>query len=243
MTSLFVATPMYGGMCTGFYLQSMLALAPMAKQADIDVHCSFMFNESLIQRARNSLTHQFLKTDCTHLMFIDADIKFDANDIMLMIAADKDIICGLYPKKEINWQQVAISTAAGVPVDQLKNHTGAMVVNLVGQVGDVIVPANEPLEITNGGTGFMLIKRGVFESLKPFVATYHNDVLDTAGEFKPDLMHEYFPVMVEDSRLLSEDFAFCTIARRQGFQVWAAPWVRLGHYGSYLFEGSLIPAP
>jgi hypothetical protein len=89
----------------------------------------------------------------------------------------------------------------------------------------------------------MLIKREVFESLKPFVNTYHNDVLDTAGTFKPDLMHEYFPVMVEDSRLLSEDFAFCTIARRQGFQIWAAPWVRLGHYGSYLFEGSLIPAP
>jgi len=234
---------MYGGMCTGFYLQSMLSLTSLAKQIGLELACSFMFNESLIQRARNSLTHQFLKTHCTHMMFIDADIRFDANDIISMIAADKDIICGLYPKKEINWQQVAISAGAGVPVDQLKNHTGAMVVNLVGKEGEVVVPQNEPLEIVNGGTGFMLIKREVFEALKPFVATYHNDVIDTAGLYKPDLMHEYFPVMVEDSRLLSEDFAFCTIARRQGFQIWAAPWVRLGHYGSYLFEGSLIPAP
>jgi len=243
VNSLFVATPMYGGMCTGFYLQSMLSLTSLAKQIGLELACSFMFNESLIQRARNSLTHQFLKTHCTHMMFIDADIRFDANDIISMIAADKDIICGLYPKKEINWQQVAISAGAGVPVDQLKNHTGAMVVNLVGKEGEVVVPQNEPLEIVNGGTGFMLIKREVFEALKPFVATYHNDVIDTAGLYKPDLMHEYFPVMVEDSRLLSEDFAFCTIARRQGFQIWAAPWVRLGHYGSYLFEGSLIPAP
>jgi len=243
MTSLFIATPMYGGMCTGFYLQSMLSLVSIAKQSEVEVSCSFMFNESLIQRARNGLAHQFLKTDCTHLMFIDADIRFDARDILTMVAADKDIICGLYPKKEINWQQVALSAAAGVPVDQLKNHTGAMVVNLVGQEGEVIVPQHEPLEIVNGGTGFMLIKRDVFYGLKPFVATYHNDVLDTAGTFKPDLMHEFFPVMVENSRLLSEDFAFCTIARKQGYNIYAAPWVRLGHYGSYLFEGSLIPAP
>jgi hypothetical protein len=131
---------MYGGMCTGFYLQSMLSLVAIAKQAEVELSCSFMFNESLIQRARNGLTHQFLKTECTHLMFIDADIRFDGNDILSMVAADKDIICGLYPKKEINWQQVALSAAAGVPVDQLKNHTGAMVVNLVGQEGEVIVP-------------------------------------------------------------------------------------------------------
>jgi hypothetical protein len=55
--SLFVATPMYGGMCTGFYLQSMLALVSIAKQAEVEVSCSFMSNESLIQRARNGLAH------------------------------------------------------------------------------------------------------------------------------------------------------------------------------------------
>ena len=99
------------------------------------------------------------------------------------------------------------------------------------------------LPIANGGTGFMLIKREVFQNLKRRVRWYYNDVLDTAGTMKRDKIHEYFPVPVVDHRLLSEDFAFCTIARRQGFQIWAAPWVRLGHYGSYLFEGSLIPAP
>jgi hypothetical protein len=242
MTKVFVATPMYGGMCTGFYLQSMLALVSVAKEK-IELNCSFMFNESLIQRARNGLAHQFLQTDCTHLMFIDADIRFNPHDVMSMLAADKDVICGLYPKKEINWQQVAISAANGVPWDQLKNHTGAMVVNLVGEQGQVVVPQNEPLEIVNGGTGFMLIKREVFEALRPFVAVYTNDVLDTAGTMKADEIYEYFPVMVEDGRLLSEDFAFCTIVRKQGYKIYAAPWVKLGHYGSYLFEGSLIPAP
>ena len=63
----------------------------------------FLFNESLITRARNLLTHNFLNSQASHLFFIDSDIKFSANDVLSMISADKDVICGVYPKKEINW--------------------------------------------------------------------------------------------------------------------------------------------
>ena len=68
----FIATPMYGGMCTGFYTQSLLKLQMGLQARGIPTAMSFMFNESLITRARNSLVHQFLKTDCTHLLFIEA---------------------------------------------------------------------------------------------------------------------------------------------------------------------------
>jgi hypothetical protein len=121
-----------------------------------------------------------------------------------------------------------------------------MVVNLVDYQGTVTVPADQPLRIWNGGTGFMLIKREVFEKLKKKVKTYRNDVGDLGGTIKPqDLIYEYFPVMIEkeSQRLLSEDYAFCKIARENKIDVWAAPWVQLGHFGSYLFEGGLIPAP
>ena len=102
-THIFVATPMYGGMCTGYFTNSLVAKTNVMKHHDMDMSFSSMFNESLIQRGRNALVHQFLKSDCTHLLFIDADIKFDPNDIPTMVEADKDIICGIYPKKEINW--------------------------------------------------------------------------------------------------------------------------------------------
>ena len=69
-THIFVATPMYGGMCTGFYTQSIMTLQKALHSQDIDVTFSFMFNESLITRARNSLTHQFLKSECSHLSLI-----------------------------------------------------------------------------------------------------------------------------------------------------------------------------
>ena len=160
---IFIATPMYGGMTTGYYTQSLVNTVGVMRQNNIDLSFSCMFNESLIQRGRNALAHGFLeKEDATHLMFIDADIRWNPADIVKMIEADKDILCGIYPKKEINWDTVRSAMDAGVPNDQLKHHTGAFVVNLVGYETQVTVPMNEPLEIWNGGTGFMLIKREVF---------------------------------------------------------------------------------
>ena len=79
---LYVATPMYGGMCCGAYTQSIINLVTACNQNGIDVSFSFMFNESLIQRARNGLVHNALKTPFTHFMFIDSDIRFNAMDII-----------------------------------------------------------------------------------------------------------------------------------------------------------------
>ena len=245
MNKVFICTPMYGGQCFGFYTQSLLQLNNLFRDNNISSMMSFMFNESLITRARNALAHQFLKTDCTHLFFIDADIRFNAADVLPMLAADKDIICGIYPKKEINWQGVKNALDAGVDIDSLKHHTGSFVVNLVGYSGSVTVPINEPVEIWNGGTGFMIIKREVFEKLADLVPAYTNDVNDLAGNLKADEIKEYFATSIEPgtNRLLSEDYHFCRIWREAGGQIFAAPWAHLSHIGSYVFEGALTPAP
>ena len=243
---IFIATPMYGGMCAGFYTQSILQSVSVLAQAGVQTQFSFMFNESLITRARNALAHTFLKTNATHLMFIDADIKFRPEDIIEMIKANKDIICGIYPKKEINWHSTKQAMDAGVPHDQLKSYTGSFVVNLVDYRGEVTVPVAEPVEIFNGGTGFMLIKRKVFQKLKKTVPFYTNDVGDLSGQLNhAEVIHEYFATSIEpdSNRLLSEDYHFCRIWRLAGGKVYAAPWAQLGHLGSYLFEGQLTPAP
>ena len=244
--NIFVATPMYGGQCTGYYTQSMLTLGPVLNQNGYDMAYSAMFNESLIQRGRNALAHGFMqRPECTHLMFIDADIKFNPQDIIKMIEADKDIICGIYPKKEINWAEVEKAVKEGVPTDRLKTRTASVVVNLKDYAGSVTVPVGEPVEIFNGGTGFMLIKRSTFETMKSVVSSYNNDVLFLDGGISNDRITEYFACAVEPGteRLLSEDYFFCWKAREAGLKVWAAPWAQLGHFGSYLFEGGLTPAP
>jgi hypothetical protein len=241
-TKIFVATPMYGGMCTGMYASAIMQTVGVCGQNNMQMYYSFMMNESLITRARNSMAYDFLESDATHLMFIDADINFNPNDIPLMVKADKDIICGLYPKKEINWVEVEAAVKRGIPPAELSKYTGAFVVNLPHGTETASGPASEPLEIANGGTGFMLIKRNVFEKLADKVPSYTNDMyhaVDTVRKVK--IIKEFFATSIEpeSNRLLSEDYHFCKIAREAGFKVYAAPWASFGHTGTYTFSGQL----
>lgn len=240
---IFICTPMYGGMCAGYYTQSLINLVGVLSACGYQSGCSFLFNESLITRARNLLAHNFLQSDFTHLMFIDADIKFDGREVPMMIEADVPVICGIYPKKEINWPQVKKAVDNGVEGYALSEHTGSFVVNLKHYTGDVIVAANKPAEIWNGGTGFMLIKREVFEQMKDKVPHYTNDVIDVHGHMQAGAsIAEFFTTSIEPetNRLLSEDYHFCRICRENDIKIYAAPWLNLGHLGSYLFEGKLL---
>jgi hypothetical protein len=238
---LFLATPMYGGLCVGGYTVGLLNSVQIFMQNHIQMYYAYMQNESLITRARNRLAYDFLNSEATHLMFIDADISFNGEDIVKMIDADKDIICGLYPKKEINWNLVAKAVEAGVPPQELHEHTGAFVVNLVGDTKEQVGKVGEPMEIANGGTGFMLIKREVFETLKDKVPTYTNDIYFAVDQPGKETIHEFFDTSIDDetNRLLSEDYHFCKLARKHGFKVFAAPWATLTHSGTYNFSGQL----
>jgi hypothetical protein len=240
--NIFVATPMYGGMCIGNYAAALMQLPLVCSHSGVKMYYTYMMNESLITRARNSLAHDFLASDATHLMFIDADIGFNPHDIIEMLKRDVDICCGLYPKKEIHWHRVAEAVGKGVPAEELKDHTGTFVVNLVGGERKE-VKIDELLEIENGGTGFMLIKRQVFEALADKVPEYNSDMylaVDTVRT--PKIIKEFFATSIDSesgNRLLSEDYHFCKLARKHGFKVHAAPWVQLSHTGTYIFSGAL----
>jgi hypothetical protein len=240
--SLFVATPMYGGMCIGNYASALMQTPLAFSKAGIQMYYMYMMNESLITRARNSLANDFLASNATHLMFIDADIGFNPNDIVEMVKRDVDICCGLYPKKEISWGRVTQAVQSGVPPHELKDHTGTFVVNLVNNERTE-VKMNELMEITNGGTGFMLIKRGVFEALADKVPEYNSDMyMATDVVRQPKIIKEFFATSIDpeaDNRLLSEDYHFCKLARKHGFKIYAAPWVQLSHTGTYVFSGAI----
>ena len=243
MARLFVGTPMYGGMCTGHYTQSMLQLQNTMQRNRIDMAVSFVFNESLITRGRNAIVHNFLKSGFTHLMFIDADIKFNAEDIIPMLLSEKEIICGIYPKKEINWALVERAVKAGVPTDQIKYYSGTHVVNLLDGAAQQKFVVTEPAKIANGGTGFMIIKREVFDKMAPHVGRYINNAVDLSGNIGAEEIVEFFTTSIdpETQHLLSEDYHFCRVWRELGGDIWTAPWVQLGHMGSYLFDGSMSP--
>ena len=130
--------------------------------------------------------------------------------------------------------------------NRLKHYTGDLVINKLNYVDTPIENKSEPVEIFNGGTGFMLIKREVFTKLADHVPQYSNDVADLSGQMQQqEKICEYFATSIEPetNRLLSEDYHFCRIWRLTGGKVWAAPWCQLSHIGTYAFEGSLTPSP
>jgi hypothetical protein len=182
------------------------------------------------------MAHQFLQTDADYLFWIDSDIRFRAEDVIKMLESDVDVIGGIYPKKEINWETVKNAAIDGK--EDLQKYTGSFVVNLLNAEPSVTVPADQPCEVSAIGTGFMLIKRDVFEQLKPHTQTYVSDMSHLGGQ---EIYGFYLdPIDPESKRLLSEDYFFCHQWRKIGGKVHAAPWCNLGHMGTYLFEGALL---
>ena len=230
---LVIGTPMYGGMCTSEYTQSLLNLSESANKSDVKLTTIFLGNESLIQRGRNTIAHHFMNLpDATHLLFIDADIKFRTEDIIRMIAADKSLIVGPVALKGYNWDEIRQAAVNGE--DDIGRTGGVFNINKLPDVD--MVDENTPFEIEHGGNAFMMIRRDVFETLKPHTPIYTN-----GGRSLPDdtEIYDYFRVEInkDTNHLLSEDYFLCHSYRQLGGKVWCAPWVETGHFGSHLFNG------
>lgn len=237
--SLMVATPMYGGMCTGHYVQGLLMTMQKMREIGVNVAWCQVMNESLITRARNELTRIFLESEHDYLMFIDADIGFDGEAVAQLLAADKDVVCGIYPKKEVNWESVERAASGGK--QGLEDYAGAFVFNMVGSE-DTRSDESGCIEVRHGGTGFMLIKRGVFEFLAPYVPTYRvSSFQDEQGNYVKPLTHEFFATSIDASgALLSEDYHFCELVREHGGSIHAHPFIKLHHVGTYVFGGDIL---
>lgn len=258
---LFIATPMYGGQCAGMFCKSTNDLSALAMHYGIEVKYYYLFNESLITRARNYCCDEFMRNeDFTHMLFIDSDIGFDANDVISMLALSDhedpenkyDILCAPYPKKCIAWEKIKAAVDQGHADDdsnKLEMFVGDYVFNPVP--GTKEVKLDEPAEVLEGGTGFMLIKRS---ALQKFRDAYWDDTELSPGGFryKPDHVRTehfdgsreimmYFQALIDpvSRRYLSEDYMFCQWARKADIKVWLAPWVKLSHVGSYVYGGSL----
>lgn len=210
----------------------------------------FLFNESLVQRARNYIVDEFMRSDCTHLLFIDSDIGFDPRDALALMALQisdpekYDIVCGPYPKKTISWEKVAAAAQAGVgqenPFD-LEKYISDFVFNPVK--GLKSFKLSEPVEVAEGGTGFMLITREALEKYKEAYPelSYKPDHVRTDAFDGSREITAYFDCVIdeESKRYLSEDYFFCKMARKANLSVWMCPWMKINHVGSYIFKGDM----
>ena len=69
-----VATPCHGGELTVAYVISALALQRNCLERGIGISFNLRSGEALITRARADMVAEFLASDATHLLFIDADV-------------------------------------------------------------------------------------------------------------------------------------------------------------------------
>lgn len=244
-----IATPCYGGQMGEPYFRSVMRLVILCTKYEIPFSISTLANESLITRGRNTLVSFFMENPkATHLFFVDADIEFEPEDLLRMVAYDRPVVCGAYPKKAINWKSI-IRAARENPEETeltIEGHSSNYVVNFAyvrdesGKAVSNVQVVNNLIKLHDAGTGFMCIKREVIEQM--FEAypelKYKNDInLDM--KFEP-FMYALFDTMIdEDGRYLSEDYTFCRRWQKLGGDIWLDPRTGLNHVGHYTFEGNI----
>jgi hypothetical protein len=196
---------------------SLASFCVQATQHGVDIQICNISGCSVVSRVRNLIATDFLKSDCTDLMFIDSDINFDAEDIFRLMAWNTD------PKKGI---------VAGIPVARKK---GQVYFSTLDTDDDSIFMDKMGLvKAKRVATAFMMIRREVFEKLRDAHPEwlYHDEKKDG------DQVICFFDFELKDGHYVGEDYLFCDRAREVGFEVWIDPTIKLGHMGVHEFEGS-----
>ncbi len=235
----------------GATAKSLMELSVMCVQYGIELKTYFLFNESLVTRARIYSADEFMRSGYTHMMFIDSDIGFKASDVLSLLAlqseeSEYDVITGAYPKKCMAWEKIKAAVDQGYADKDPQNlelFVGDYVFNPIVREGETSIQLDRPVEISEAGTGFMMIRR---PTLEKFEASYPNltfrpDHVRTENFDGTREVFQYFQAEIdpESKRYLSEDYWFCKKIRDVGMKVWLCPWIELQHNGSYSFGGSL----
>lgn len=248
---LVVATPMYGGQCSGFYMRGMMDLASLCAAYGVRMQ-TVILGDSLVTRARNRCVDAFksLAGPDDPLMFIDSDILFNGRDVLSLMLMNLDVVGALYPLKQINWRRVrnVIKRQPDTPIEVLTRAATDYVFNIKlapGQTNGKI-DVSEKVAVRDIGTGFVMIRRRVFDKIeeagmaKPYNPCMNEEI------FSGEKVFEHFPCGIDtellgegDGNYISEDWAFCRRWQKLGGDVWAIPWIKLTHFGPMGFEGDL----
>lgn len=245
---LMIATPLYDG-AQADYLRSIVGLTGAAERAGVPCSFAWLSNNAVIDRARNLLAARFLASDATHLVFIDGDIGFDPDQLIALVRQmqtdDRLAVVGApYPKRRINWNLVASAAAKGLAAQNpaaLERFSGVFAIDLVDPAGTFRL--DQPIELIRAGTGLMVIRREVIETLcqRHPELRYTPDQLDRDSGLAGDHLTALFQPLIDPDtgHLLSDDYAFCHRVRAAGFRLWLAPWMRTTHTGPARFGGAL----
>lgn len=94
-----ICTPSYDGNFCDQYVVSLAATVGRLAQAGIESTMAIVSGNPFVDSARNDLVDQFLKSDATDLLFIDADVGWDAEVVTRVLSYSQEVVAGLVPKR------------------------------------------------------------------------------------------------------------------------------------------------
>lgn len=182
-------------------------------------HAVCIVEDSLVDRGRDKAVAAMLDGDFTHLLFLDVDISFEPDDVMRLMAAQKPLVAGAYRQR---------------------NDSGRFAVSFLPGLGGKVPWDAEAqvMQVDAAGTGFMLIERGVFETMRSASPELAYQVENEDGSLSR--LHGFFLQGIVDGQRVTEDILFCRRWRALGGEVWVLPGVRLGHWGRQQYQGMLL---
>lgn len=258
---VYILTPCYNGSCNIDYVNCLLNTFKIFKQFNIDITVEFCKNDSLVPRARNNLVAKAMADkEMTHIIFIDSDISWDPLSILKLLIADKHIIGGVYPLKHYCWDKLikdqlnpynsnivnswiehkkSTQLKDSIP-DELYVQNKLLLYN-VNYLDNYLNIDNNIAKVKHTATGFMMIKRSVFENMfKAFPSTKYVDDVHFLQQHENEYAYAIFDCGVEEGHYFSEDWMFCHRWQKLGGEVFIDVSINLNHSGIEEFKGSYV---
>lgn len=242
--NVLIATPAYNGCLFVDYVTSLLKTKPYLESKGIQQSIAMISNESLVPRARNTIVAKFMSNPkFTHLLYIDADISWQPQDIELLLSHNKSIIGACYPKKKLHINRCKeliplIEELVPDKGEQQRLLQSKLVDYVMNFSKEILKQDGSLLRMKHIGTGFMLIQRETIQKMMDEYPYLKYD--DDHGVLTPEenkWLYALFDTDIHETHYLSEDYLFCKRWQDIGGEVWAETKIGLSHTGTYKFEG------
>jgi hypothetical protein len=258
---LYILTPCFASLCYVNYVHCLMITIDLFRRIGIPLKIEFCKNDSLVSRARNNLIARAMTDpDATHFLFIDNDISWDPVDILKLLIANKDLIGGIYPLKNYDWNRLIKdpqnpynsnviqsmidrknkSQLAGLVTDEAMVQHNLLKYN-VNYVNQFLEITNNIAKVKHLPTGFMMIKRKVISNMmKAFPSTKYVDDVNFLKPEENAMAYALFDCGVEDGHYFSEDWLFCDRWTKMGGDVFIDVSINLTHTGIEDYRGCYI---
>lgn len=209
----YIATPAYDGRVLTDYAISLAESCQLATFLGVNVTAAVMGNGAFIDLARNHFVEMFLKTDCTHLFFIDADLRFEARAFVALLQCPHDVSAGVYRRRQ---------EPENYPFHWIPHAEGGLSVDKGWILCDKVP------------TGFLCIRRHVIEQM---VERAEKISVENDGQMQEGIPRLFYTFINEEGKFVGEDFAWSRDYHAQtGKPIYVWPDFDFSHAG---YKGNL----